>query len=65
MLFGHVHQALDEMRDGLRVIATPSTCSQFKPLSDDFAVDDAPPAWRTLQLHADGSLTTALRWVTR
>lgn len=65
VLFGHVHQALDEMRDGLRVIATPSTCSQFKPLSDDFAVDDAPPAWRTLQLHADGSLTTALRWVTR
>jgi 3',5'-cyclic-AMP phosphodiesterase len=60
-----VHQPLDEMRDGLRVIATPSTCAQFKPLSDEFAVDDAPPAWRTLSLHADGRLETTLRWVTR
>lgn len=65
VLFGHVHQPLDEMRDGLRVIATPSTCSQFKPLSDDFAVDDAPPAWRTLALHADGTFDTTLRWVSR
>jgi Icc protein len=65
VLFGHVHQPLDEMRDGLRVIATPSTCSQFKPLADDFAVDDAPPAWRTLSLHADGRLETTLHWVTR
>lgn len=65
VLFGHVHQALDEVRDGLRVIATPSTCSQFKPKSDDFAVDDAPPAWRTLRLDADGSIDTTLRWVTR
>jgi Icc protein len=65
VLFGHVHQALDEIRAGLRMIATPSTCSQFKPLSDDFAVDDAPPAWRTLRLHADGRLDTTLRWITR
>ncbi|MFO1502727.1 MAG: 3',5'-cyclic-AMP phosphodiesterase [Steroidobacteraceae bacterium] len=65
VLFGHVHQALDETRDGLRLIATPSTCSQFKPLSDDFAVDDAPPAWRTLALHDDGRLETAVHWVKR
>ena len=48
-----------EMAMALRMIATPSTCSQFKPRSDDFAVDDAPPAWRTLTLHADGRLDTA------
>jgi len=60
VLFGHVHQALDQMRDGLRILATPSTCSQFKPHSDDFAIDDAPPAWRTLALHADGTLATQL-----
>jgi Icc protein len=65
VLFGHVHQPLDEMRDGLRIIATPSTCSQFKPGSDDFAVDDAPPAWRTLTLHADGRLDTTLNWLKR
>jgi 3',5'-cyclic-AMP phosphodiesterase len=63
VLFGHVHQALDTQWEGLRMIATPSTCSQFKPLSDDFAVDNQPPAWRTLALHADGRLATQLRWV--
>ncbi|MET0279811.1 MAG: 3',5'-cyclic-AMP phosphodiesterase [Steroidobacteraceae bacterium] len=63
VLFGHVHQQLDEMADGVRMIATPSTCSQFKPLSDEFATDDAPPAWRTLTLHADGRVETALKWL--
>jgi len=63
VLFGHVHQALDTSWEGVRMIATPSTCSQFKPLSDDFAVDNQPPAWRTLALHADGRLDTQLRWV--
>jgi Icc protein len=63
VLFGHVHQALDTQWQGLRMIATPSTCSQFKPLSDEFAVDNQPPAWRTLALHADGRLETTLRWL--
>jgi 3',5'-cyclic-AMP phosphodiesterase len=63
VLFGHVHQALDTEHEGLRMIATPSTCSQFKPLSDDFAIDNQPPAWRTLALHADGRLETQLCWV--
>lgn len=63
VLFGHVHQAFDAVVDGVRMIATPSTCSQFLPRSDDFAIDAQPPAWRTLSLHADGRLETALRWV--
>jgi Icc protein len=63
VVFGHVHQALDAQWEGLRMIATPSTCSQFKPLSDDFAIDNQPPAWRTLTLHANGKLDTQLRWV--
>ncbi len=65
VLFGHVHQALDTQWEGVRMIATPSTCAQFKPLSDDFAMDNQPPAWRTLALHADGRLDTQLRWVGR
>lgn len=63
VLFGHVHQAFDGVVDGVRMIATPSTCSQFKPRSDDFAIDDQPPAWRRLALHADGRLDTQLRWL--
>lgn len=63
VVFGHVHQAYDALHSGVRLIATPSTCSQFKPRSDDFAVDERPPAWRTLGLHADGRLETELHWV--
>ncbi len=63
VLFGHVHQQLDRNWEGVRMIATPSTCAQFKPLSDNFAIDNQPPAWRTLALHADGRLETQLRWL--
>jgi Icc protein len=58
VLFGHVHQEVDDVRDGVRILATPSTCSQFKPHSDDFATEETPPAWRTLDLHEDGSIET-------
>lgn len=63
VVFGHVHQAFDGERAGVRLIATPSTCSQFKPHSDDFEVDERPPAWRTFELHEDGRLETRLRWL--
>lgn len=63
IVFGHVHQALDTVVDGLRLIATPSTGPQFRPLADDFEVDDRPPAWRELLLHADGRIDTQLHWL--
>ncbi|MEJ1960118.1 MAG: TraB/GumN family protein [Gammaproteobacteria bacterium] len=43
IVWGHVHQAYDALRKGVRLIATPSTCAQFLPRSDDFAVDSRPP----------------------
>ncbi|MDH3748559.1 MAG: phosphodiesterase [Gammaproteobacteria bacterium] len=61
-IFGHVHQAYDKAHDGVQIIGTPSTCRQFKPLSDDFAVDGQPPAYRRLTLHADGSFDNELVW---
>lgn len=61
--FGHVHQDYNEDHDGIRIIATPSTCRQFKRGSDDFAVDDNPPAYRRIELHEDGSIDTELVWV--
>lgn len=62
-LFGHVHQGFDAAVDGLRMIATPSTCSQFRPRMEDFAVDDRPPAWRELVLQPDGGIDTQLHWL--
>lgn len=58
VLCGHVHQGFDEVRDGIRYLASPSTCIQFKPLSDEFALDHTAPGWRALSLYPDGRLST-------
>lgn len=63
LLWGHVHQALDTERDGLRLLSTPSTCDQFLPGSDRFATDDRPPAWRRLELHDSGRIDTSVHWL--
>jgi Icc protein len=63
ILWGHVHQTHDALRKGVRLLATPSTCAQFLPGSDDFAVDVRPPAYRTLELRPDGSLLTEVVWL--
>jgi len=61
--WGHVHQCFDERRRGVRLLGTPSTCVQFLPLSNEFALDSRPPAYRQLTLHADGTLDTEVVWV--
>ena len=63
IVWGHVHQAFDVPRKGVRLLATPSTCAQFLPHADDFAVDRRPPAYRTLELRPDGSLLTEVVWL--
>ena len=63
LAFGHVHQAYDDDYEGIRILATPSTCRQFKPDSDEFAVDDKPPSYRRISLAQDGSVDTELIWV--
>jgi Icc protein len=63
LLWGHVHQAWEGERRGVKLLATPSTCAQFKPSSETFATDAHPPAYRWLELHADGRLETGIEWV--
>ena len=65
VLWGHVHQALDTFVAGVRFMATPSTCTQFLPRSDEFAIDSRPPAYRVLELTADGSIATEIVWADR
>ena len=62
-VFGHVHQNYDAMHHGIRVMATPSTCRQFLPESDEFAVDDRPPAYRRISLLPDGNCETEIIWI--
>jgi len=63
VIFGHVHQPVDEHVGKIRIIGTPSTCAQFLPRSDDFAIDDRPPAYRRLTLTAGGDIESELIWI--
>jgi Icc protein len=62
-IFGHVHQPYDAEHEGMRIVGTPSTCRQFAQGSDDFAVDDNPPAYRRISLYADGRFDHELIWL--
>ncbi len=60
ILWGHIHQEFDQVRNNVRLLATPSTCVQFKPLSREFAVDDQAPGYRWLRLDSEGGVETAV-----
>lgn len=60
LLWGHVHQDFHQQRQGVQLIASPSTCIQFAPGSTDFALDETPPGYRWLQLHPDGRIDTGV-----
>lgn len=63
VVWGHVHQEYEGSRGNVRLFATPSTGAQFLPLSDRYAVDTRPPAYRPFELHADGRIDSEIRWV--
>ena len=63
LAWGHTHQPLDAVRDGIRLMGTPSTCMQFAQDSPEFGVDGRPPAYRWLRLEEDGRLDTGIEWV--
>ena len=60
LLWGHIHQEFDDWRNGVRLLASPSTGVQFEPLSERFRISAQPPGYRWLRLHADGRLETGV-----
>lgn len=64
LLWGHVHQEFDTLRGDVRLLASPSTCVQFAPGSEDFGVDTRAPGYRWLRLLPDGALETGVSRVT-
>jgi len=63
VLFGHVHQASDQLRHGIRMMSTPSTCAQFTPQTERCVMDLAPPGFRWLKLLPDGRIDTEVVWL--
>jgi len=58
VISGHVHQESDELINGVRMMTTPSTCVQFAPRSQDFALDIKDPGYRRLVLHPNARIET-------
>ena len=59
VIHGHVHQEFSETLNNIQFLATPSTCVQFKPLSQEFALDDeASPGYRLLVLSSNGEISS-------
>jgi Icc protein len=55
LLCGHIHQELDLDWNGRRMMATPSTCVQFKPHCANFTLDTVPAGagWNCTRRYAD------------
>lgn len=64
VIWGHVHQIFERMRHQVQLMSVPSTCVQFKPGSEDFAVDSENPGYRWLDLYPDGRIVTQVSRVT-
>lgn len=63
VLFGHVHQDSCHEWHGITFLSTPSTSVQFKPGSDEFALDEAAPGYRVLHLQQNGEFKTHIERV--
>ena len=62
-VFGHIHQAFDRQHGDLRLLATPSTCFQFRPGSTKFSLDTEYAGYRHLRLHPGGGIETQVHRV--
>jgi 3',5'-cyclic-AMP phosphodiesterase len=56
IVYGHIHQRMETQKASVQVLATPSTCFQFKPKAKEFALDDSSPGYRIIELYADGHI---------
>ena len=55
---GHIHQELDVLRKNVRVLTSPSTCLQFKPLTKEYSADSLGPGFRVIDFSVDGLIAT-------
>lgn len=60
VLWGHIHQELDAVRNNVRLLATPSTCIQFTTGSPTFSVEAKAPGYRWLMLQGNGDVSTVV-----
>ncbi len=60
LAWGHIHQPFEGRIDGTVCWGTPATSTQFSRGSETFATTPDGPAYRRIQLHADGGLDSEI-----
>ncbi|MCG8378997.1 MAG: 3',5'-cyclic-AMP phosphodiesterase [Proteobacteria bacterium] len=63
VIWGHIHQEFEQIRNNVHLLGTPSTCLQFKPGCDEFAVDKKTPAYRKINLNDKGNIKTKVIYI--
>lgn len=58
VLFGHIHQAFQQNRNGVQFLGCPSTCIQFVPNQPEMLLDSEAPGFRQLFCYPDGTWQT-------
>lgn len=61
ILFGHVHQAVFAHIGQLALYGSPSTCVQFKPLVQQFALDSQAPGCRWINIKDNGEIVSRVQ----
>jgi len=63
ILWGHIHQEFVSTHKNIILMASPSTCVQFKPNTEQYVKDDKSPAYRRLKLMRSGEINTELKYI--
>ncbi|MGX5202739.1 3',5'-cyclic-AMP phosphodiesterase [Aliikangiella sp. IMCC44632] len=60
VVWGHIHQDFEFTENGVHWMATPSSCVQFEPGSEDFSAGEEAPGYRFLNLYPDGRVESVV-----
>lgn len=58
ILWGHIHQEFNSTYRDILLMATPSTCVQFKPGSEMYTKDSKSAGYRNIRLFQNGKIET-------
>ena len=61
VIWGHIHQEFNSERNGVRLMASPSTCVQFMPGSDGYRKDSQAAGYRYVKLHSSGEIESYIK----
>lgn len=61
VFFGHVHQVVEQEKNGIHCYSAPATCIQFMRKQAHFGLENLPPGYRWIHLYENGQLETGIK----